>query len=73
MGDFNSQYSDLSKLIIELGSYDLFHKRHGKGHRSYNRSKDPPIDCIFGSSFSSLDKEDSFPLDSNLVAAEGPK
>ena len=34
--------------MIDLGLINLIGKKHGKGPRTHTRSKDAPIDCIFG-------------------------
>ena len=49
MGDFNSEHSNLKKWMQELGLSDLIEQRHGTCPKTYIRSKDSPIDCIFGS------------------------
>ena len=48
-GDFNSEYEDLKPWVIALCLIDLIEK-HRKGSRAHTRSKDTPIDCIFGTS-----------------------
>ena len=56
MGDFNSEYSELESWMLELGLQDLIGKKHGKGPKTYNRSKDAPIDCVFGSASLQISK-----------------
>ena len=48
-GDFNSEYADLLLWMLELGLQDLIGEKHGRGPKTYERSKDAPIDCVFGS------------------------
>ena len=48
-GDFNSCYEDLTNWMLELGLQDLIHEKHGQGPITYERSREDPIDCIFGS------------------------
>ena len=38
----------------DLGLTELIEKRHGPGPKTYKRSKDAPIDCIFGSAHLSI-------------------
>ena len=49
MGDFNSEYSNLKTWMQDLGLVDLIAQRHGACPKTHVRSKDAPIDCIFGS------------------------
>ena len=49
MGDFNSEYFDLTQWMLELGLVDMISNKHGKGPKTYNRSKDSAIDCVFSS------------------------
>ena len=49
MGDFNSEYTKLKDWMLDLGLKELIEERHGAGPKTYKRSKDAPIDCIFGS------------------------
>ena len=49
MGDFNSDYVKLKEWMMQLGLQDIIAKRHGPGPKTHERSKDAPIDCIFGS------------------------
>ena len=56
MGDFNSEYEDLSLWMLELGLQDLIGQKHGRGPKTYERSKDAPIDCVFGSASLKISK-----------------
>jgi len=49
MGDFNSEYTELSSWMLELGLVDVISDKHGAGPKTYNRSKESPIDCVFAS------------------------
>ena len=49
MGDFNSEYSNLTRWMQDLGLVDLMNKKHGACPKTRIRSKDAPIYCIFGS------------------------
>ena len=49
MGDFNSEYPNLKKWMQDLGLVDLIAQRHGACPKTHIRSKDAPIECIFGS------------------------
>ena len=49
MGDFNSEYSDLTEWMLELGLVDIISEAHDNGPKTYNRSKDSHIGCIFTS------------------------
>ena len=49
MGDFNSEHSNLKRWIQDLGLVDLMEQKHGACPKTHIRSKDAPIDCIFGS------------------------
>ena len=49
MGDFNAEYEKLKIWMMQLGLQDIIAKKHGLGPKTYERSKDSPIDCIFGS------------------------
>ena len=42
--------------MLDLGLVDIFDKKHGRGSKIYNRSKDDPIDCIFGSTILKISK-----------------
>ena len=48
MGDFNSEYDTLQRWMLQLGLHDIIAQQHGPGPKTYERSKDSPIDCIFG-------------------------
>ena len=49
-GDFNAEYDLLEEWMLDLGLVDLIKKKHGcKGPRTCTKSKDSPIDAIFGS------------------------
>ena len=48
MGDFNSEYKDLTLWMLELGLIDIIAKKHRLGPRTHKFSKDAPIDFIFG-------------------------
>ena len=50
MGDFNSDYNKLTTWMSELGLIDLIAHKHGHCPKTHMRSRDAPIDCIFGSS-----------------------
>ena len=48
-GDFNAEYDFLEKWMLDIGLVDLIKKKHGtKGPRTCTKSKDSPIDAIFG-------------------------
>ena len=49
-GDFNSEYADLCSYMLQYGLTDLIAEKHGDCPKTYNRSKNAPIDIIFGSS-----------------------
>jgi len=51
MGDFNSEYKDLRAWMLDMGLLDVIGQRHGTDNvpRTYTRSKDSPIDCVFAS------------------------
>ena len=50
MGDFNSEYSELEEWMMDLGLINLLKAKYGsEGPRTCSKSKDSPIDCIFGS------------------------
>ena len=49
MGDFNSNYQDLSSWMVDVGLTDLINHRHGKCPITHTRSLDKPLDVIFGS------------------------
>ena len=55
-GDFNSEYLDLQNWMLDLGLKDLIHTRHGACPKTYNRSKNAPLDCIFGSAGMTISK-----------------
>ena len=48
-GDFNLEYSDLCQYMLQFGLVDLIAERHGACPNTYNRSKNSPLDIIFGS------------------------
>ena len=49
-GDFNAEYDLLEEWMLDLGLVDLIKKKHKwKGPRTCTKSKDSPIDAIFGS------------------------
>ena len=48
MGDFNSEYAKLKHWMLQLGLQDIIAEQHGPGPKTYERSKNSPIDCIFG-------------------------
>ena len=48
MGDFNSEYTDLTLWMLELVLIDIIAKIHGLGPRTRKFSRDAPIDCVFG-------------------------
>ena len=56
MGDFNSEYSNLKKWMQELGLVDLIAQKHGACPKTHIRSKNAPIDCIFGSAHFNIDR-----------------
>ena len=60
--DFNSEYEDLKPWMIDLGLIDLIGKKPGKGPRNHTRTKDAPIECIFGTSNFRIE-EATFPLE----------
>ena len=62
MGDFNSEYANLSKWMLESGLQDLIHKIHGKGPRTYNRSKIHLLTEYLDLPISVSGKEDFYPL-----------
>ena len=47
-GDFNSEYDTLSQWFIQEGLRDLIGAKHGKSPITYQRSRNDPIDCVFG-------------------------
>lgn len=49
MGDFNSNYDDLSSWMAEIGLIDLIANKHGKCPVTHTRSASSPIDVIYGS------------------------
>ena len=49
MGDFDSEYTDLTLWMLELGLIDVAAKKYGLGPKTHKHSKDAPIDCVFGS------------------------
>lgn len=50
MGDFDSEYADLEEWMIDLGLINLLKEKYGsEGPYTCSKSKDSPIDCIFGS------------------------
>ena len=49
MGDFNSEYTNLTRWIQDLGLVDLMEQKHGACPKAHIRSKDTPMDCIFWS------------------------
>ena len=49
-GDFNSEYTDLCSYMLQFGLTDMIAERHRDCPKTYNRSKNSPIDVIFGSS-----------------------
>ena len=48
-GDFNSEYVKLSEWFLDEGLRDMLVPRHGKCPITYQRSRQDPLDCIFGS------------------------
>ena len=56
MGDFNSEYFTLTRWMQDLGLVDLMEQKHGACPKTHNRSKDAPIDCIFGSADLAINK-----------------
>ena len=48
-GNFNSEYSEPKKWMLDLSLKDLIRTRHGACLKTCNRSKNAPLDCIFGS------------------------
>ena len=52
-GDFNSEFNDVCKWMLELGLVDLICEQHGydKAPKTHLRSKNSPIDAIFGSPY----------------------
>ena len=50
MGDFNAEYSELEDWMLNLGLVNVMKEKHDDvGPRTCLKSKDSPIDCIFGS------------------------
>ena len=48
-GDFNAEYELLEEWMLDLDLVDLINKKNGcKGPRTCTKSKDSPIDAIFG-------------------------
>ena len=54
MGDFNAEYKKLVEWMGSLGLVDLIAQRHDDCPRTHLRSKNEPIDCIFGSASFSI-------------------
>ena len=48
-GDFNSEYVKLSEWFLDEDLRDMLVPRHGKCPITYQRSRQDPLDCIFGS------------------------
>ena len=48
-GDFNSEYSGLSEWFLDEGLQDIIAEKNGKMPITYQRSKEDPLDCVFGS------------------------
>ena len=61
-GDFNSEYSELSDWMLDLALTDMIADRHGPGPKTYNRSKDMPIDCFFWSACFYINKGGYLPF-----------
>ena len=49
MGDFNSEYENLTTWMLELGSQDLIVQKYRQGPKTHDCLKDSFIDCIFDS------------------------
>ena len=54
MGDFNAEYKKLMRWMSDLGLIDLVAAKHGDCPKTHIRSKNEPIDCIFGSASLSI-------------------
>ena len=61
-GDFNSEYAKLSEWFINEGLRDLMEQRYGKCPIIYQKSKQDPIDYIFGSPSMEIIKVDALHL-----------
>ena len=48
--------------MLDLGLKDLIHTRHGACPKTYNRSKNAPLDCIFGSAGMTISKGGFLPF-----------
>ena len=49
MGDFNSNYDDLSTWMYEIGLIDLISNKHGQCPVTHTRSASSPLDVVYGS------------------------
>ena len=67
MGDFNSEYSNLTQWMQNLGLVDLMKQKHGAFPKTHNRSKDNPIDFFLAVQTWLLLKVAFFPSQSSLV------
>ena len=45
-GNYNSECSELAGWMLDLALTDMIAERHGPGPKTYNQSKDKPIDCF---------------------------
>ena len=48
--------------MLDLALTDMIADRHGPGPKTYNRSKDMPIDCFFGSACFNINKGGYLPF-----------
>ena len=55
-GGFNSEYNKLSEWFINEGLRDMMAAKYGKCPITYQRSRQDPLDCIFGSPSMTINK-----------------
>ena len=49
-GNFNSDYDNIQELLLQFGLSDIISEKHGACLKTYNQSKNAPLDIIFVSS-----------------------
>ena len=61
-GDFNSEYEDLVEWMLDVSLQDMITKKHCLDLRTYNRSKNSPVYCCFGSIALQISKGEYLPF-----------